>query len=82
MWVLVLVLLVPVHGVNHVTVLNTFSTAEECASERDRIDADMTASYPNDHDFVITCHHLTEDGVPDDGDPRNDNRTSPHASGL
>jgi len=55
MWLLVIVLLNIVPGLNKVTVLNTFPTAEECQVERNRIGFEMAAAYPNERDFVIAC---------------------------
>ena len=55
MWLLVIVLLNIVPGLNKVTVLNTFATAEECQIERNRIGSEMAAAYPNERDFVIAC---------------------------
>ena len=55
MWLLVIVLLNFVPGLNKVTVLNTFATAEECQIERNRIGFEMAAAYPNERDFVVAC---------------------------
>ena len=55
MWLLVIVLLNIVPGLNKVTVLNTFATAEECQVERNRIGFEMAAAYPSERDFVIAC---------------------------
>jgi len=55
MWLLVIVLLNIVPGLNKVTVLNTFATAEECQIERNRIGFEMAAAYPNERDFVVAC---------------------------
>jgi len=55
MWLLVIVLLNIVPGLEKITVLNTFATSEECQSERNRMGFEMAAAYPNDHDFVIAC---------------------------
>jgi hypothetical protein len=55
MWLLVIVLLNIVPGLEKITVLNTFATSEECQIERTRIAVEMAAAYPNDRDFVIAC---------------------------
>ena len=55
MWLLVIVLLNIVPGLERIRVLNTFATSEECQSERNRIGFEMAAAYPNDRDFVIAC---------------------------
>jgi hypothetical protein len=55
MWLLVIVLLNIVPGLNKVTVVNTFATAEECQIERNRIGFEMAAAYPNERDFIIAC---------------------------
>jgi len=55
MWLLVIVLLNIVPGLDTITVLNTFATAEECQMERNRIGFAMAEAYPYDRDFVIAC---------------------------
>ena len=55
MWLLVIILLNIVPGLEKVTVLNTFATSEECQIERNRIGSEMAKAYPNDRDFVIAC---------------------------
>ena len=55
MWLLTIVLLSIVPGLEKTTVLNTFATAEECQIERNRIGFEMAAAYPYERDFVITC---------------------------
>jgi hypothetical protein len=55
MWLLIMILLNTVPGLEKITVLNTFTTSEECQSERNRIGFEMAAAYPNDRDFVIAC---------------------------
>jgi hypothetical protein len=55
MWLLVIVLLNIVPGLERITVLNTFATPEECQTERTRIAFEMAAAYPNDRDFIIAC---------------------------
>jgi hypothetical protein len=55
MWLLIIVLLNIVPGLERITVLNRFATAEECQSERNRIGFEMAAAYPYERDFVIAC---------------------------
>ena len=55
MWLLVIVLLNIVPGVERFTVLNTFATSEECQIERNRIGFEMAKAYPYERDFVIAC---------------------------
>ena len=55
MWLLVIVLLNIVPGLEKIMVLNTFATSEECQSERNRIGFEMAAAYPYERDFVIAC---------------------------
>ena len=55
MWLLIMVLLNIVPGLDKITVLNTFATSEECQIERNRIAFEMAEAYPNDRDFVIAC---------------------------
>ena len=53
MWLLIIILLNIVPGLDKVMVLNTFATSEECQSERNRIGFEMAAAYPHERDFVI-----------------------------
>ncbi len=55
MWLLIMILLNTVPGLEKITVLNTFTTSEECQSERNRIGFEMAAAYPYERDFVIAC---------------------------
>lgn len=55
MWLLLMVLLHTVPGLEKITVLNTCATSEECQSERSRRDFEMAAAYPYERDFVIAC---------------------------
>jgi len=55
MWLLIIVLLNIVPGLDKSMVLNTFATPEECQSERNRIGFEMAAAYPHERDFVIAC---------------------------
>ncbi|HEV8329225.1 MAG TPA: hypothetical protein VGQ08_17250 [Nitrospiraceae bacterium] len=55
MWFLVIVLFNNVPGLDHITVLQTYATSQECQSERNRIGYEMAAAYPYDRDFVIAC---------------------------
>jgi len=55
MWLLIIVLLNIVPGLDRIMVLNTFATSEECQIERNRIAFEMAAAYPNERDFVIAC---------------------------
>ena len=55
MCLLLMILLNVVPGLDKSTVLNTFSTVEECQIERDRIGFAMAEAYPYARDFVIVC---------------------------
>jgi hypothetical protein len=55
MWLLIIILLNIVPGLEKITVLNTFATSEECQIERNRIGFEMAATYPYERDFVIAC---------------------------
>ena len=55
MWLLIIVLLNIVPGLEKITVLNTFATSEECQSERNRIGFEMAAAYPYERDFITAC---------------------------
>jgi len=55
MWILVIVLLTNVPGLDKIMKLETYATYQECQIERNRIGYEMAAAYPNDRDFVIAC---------------------------
>ena len=55
MWLLVIVLLNSVPGLEQITVLQTYVTSQECQVERNRIGFEMAAAYPYERDFVIAC---------------------------
>lgn len=55
MWILVIVLLNGVPGLDTIMKLETYATAQECQSERNRIGYEMAEAYPYDRDFVIAC---------------------------
>jgi hypothetical protein len=55
MWLLVIILLNNVPGLDHITVVHTYATSEACQIERNRIGYEMAAAYPYDRDFVIDC---------------------------
>jgi hypothetical protein len=55
MWILVMVLLSNVPGLDHIMKLETYATSEECQIERNRIGFEMAAAYPYERDFVIAC---------------------------
>ena len=55
MWLLIMILLHTVPGLEKITVLNMFTTSEECQSERNRIGFELAAAYPYERDFVIAC---------------------------
>lgn len=60
MWLLTLILLNDVHGLTKTTVLETYTTAQECQIERNRIGFEMAAAYPYERDFVIVCQLNTK----------------------
>ena len=68
MWLLLMVLLAAPSGLNNVTVLNAFSTYEDCKPERDRIGFEMAASYPYENNFSIVCEFRASNGVEASGD--------------
>jgi len=55
MWILVIVLLNGVPGLDKIMMLETYTTAQECKVERNRVGYEMAAAYPYDRDFVIAC---------------------------
>lgn len=55
MWLLLIVLLTAVPGINSATVLNTFATYEACQPERNRVGFEMAEAYPGENDFLIVC---------------------------
>ena len=60
MWFLLIVLLAPPSGINRVTVLDAFTTFEDCQPERNRIGFEMAESYPYENDFRIVCEFREE----------------------
>jgi len=55
MWLLVIILLSQVPGLDKITVLKTFPTYQACKEERNRIGFDMAESYPETANFTIDC---------------------------
>jgi hypothetical protein len=55
MWILVIVLLNTVPGLDKIMKLEMYATSQECQIERNRIGYEMAAAYPYDRDFVIAC---------------------------
>ncbi|HXV67829.1 MAG TPA: hypothetical protein VD738_02810 [Nitrospira sp.] len=55
MWFLIIILLNDVPGLSKITVLQTYPTAQECQSERNRVGYEMAAAYPYERDFVVAC---------------------------
>jgi hypothetical protein len=55
MWILVIVLLNSVPGLDKIMKLETYATYQECQTERNRIGYEMAAAYPYERDFVIAC---------------------------
>ena len=55
MWLLVMILLNDVQGLDKVVVLNTYATSQECQNERNRVGYEMAEAYPYERDFVIAC---------------------------
>ena len=55
MWILVIVLLNNVPGLEKIMKLETYATYDECQVERNRIGFEMAESYPYDRDFLIAC---------------------------
>jgi hypothetical protein len=55
MWLLIMILLNDVQGLNKIMVLNTYTTAQECQIERNRVGYEMAEAYPYERDFVIAC---------------------------
>ncbi len=55
MWMLIIILLNSVPGINTTTVLQTYNTSQECQRERNRVGYEMAAAYPYERDFVIAC---------------------------
>ncbi|MGH7146825.1 MAG: hypothetical protein ACREIJ_02855 [Nitrospiraceae bacterium] len=55
MWLLIMILLNDVPGLDKIMVLHTYATSHECQIERNRIGYEMAAAYPYERDFVIAC---------------------------
>ena len=58
MWLLLIIMLTVVPGIEQVTVLKTFDSYDTCKPERDRIGFEMAEAYPGENDFVIVCKFL------------------------
>jgi hypothetical protein len=55
MFFLLMILLSDVPCLEREYRLNTFDTAEECQTERNRIGFEMAEAYPYENDFIIVC---------------------------
>ncbi len=55
MWLLVLVLIPAVLGVDRVTILETLPTQEACIELRSIVIEGMAQAYPDDHSYSIEC---------------------------
>ena len=55
MWLLLIIMLTIVPGIDRATVLNTFESYDTCKPERDRIGFEMAEAYPGENDFLIVC---------------------------
>ena len=55
MWLLIMILLNDVPGLDKIMVLNTYTTSQECQIERNRLGYEMAEAYPYERDFVIAC---------------------------
>ncbi len=64
MWLLLIVLLTLLPGMSRVTVLDTFTTYEECQPERNRIGFEMAESYPYENDFRVVCEFRETEPAP------------------
>jgi hypothetical protein len=63
MFILLIVLLGSVSGLDHKYVLNTFGTEEECQTERNRIGFYTAEARPYERDFIIVCELNTRKEV-------------------
>ena len=57
MWVLLIVLLNTVPGLERSSVLEKYHTADECEVARDRVGLAMAEAYPNENTFLIVCEY-------------------------
>ena len=55
MWLLIMLLLQEVPGIDRITVLNEFATEHACVRARNHVGFEMAEAYPNDRTFVILC---------------------------
>ena len=55
MWLLLIIMLTVVPGIERATVLNTFESYDTCKPERDRIGFEMAEAYPGENNFLIVC---------------------------
>lgn len=58
-WLLLMVLVSPVPGLETNTLLNKFDVEADCRTEEKRIGRDMADSYPGDTSFRIECQERT-----------------------
>ena len=58
MWGLVIILLLPLPGIDRVTILEKFKTVRACQIRRAQVGFDMAHAYPHERDFVIECRLL------------------------
>ena len=57
MWLLIMIVLNDVPGLDKIMVLNTYTTSQECQIERNRVGYEMAEAYPYERDFVIACQY-------------------------
>lgn len=64
MWLLLIVLIHPVPGVDRRTVLNQFADDAVgmyvCKAEEYRVGHEMAVAYPDDHSYVIECKSMRD----------------------
>ena len=58
MWLLIVVLTLP--SVPLEIVINSYSTKEECNTEKKRVTREMKLSYPYDSDFELVCRYVAK----------------------
>lgn len=55
MWTLLFIVLVPVVGIDRVTLLESYHSKEHCEAERERIMIEMAKTYPDDPTWTLAC---------------------------
>ena len=61
MWVLVIILLNILPGIDKTTVLEVYPTEDECWHVQEIVYREMAKAYPGEQDFTITCQYVPQE---------------------